>query len=222
MSPRAHGRLMMEDFDAPHTDATDAAPVCSCARCARDPRHLRCLSELHEEGVREGAALARTADDARLDGITSRLTAALAGSATEAAAIAEDTAASIGEAVIAMVLALFPASLAGLGAREAGAIAAAVLPSLAHAPAVTIDIAPAARADIDAALQRLPVDQRARVDIRTHAAMADGDLAILWSGGALRHDGAKAMAGVRDVLAGLGLLAPDHAHPKNPKELVHG
>ncbi len=214
MNVLAHLRLQIEDFDdLPHRPVAAAPLRCTCARCAPEPR---CHSETYESGLLAGRAQRRTADQDNAARLALDLSDALAAAEAQAAAIAEETAEAIGEAVIAMAAALLPASLAHLGRCEIRAIADTILPTLAHAPGISIDIAVDAAPDLRAAIDHLPVTQQSRVELRTHPRTGTGDISITWSSGAVHRNTAAILRRVEAILAELGLA------PQTQKELTHG
>ncbi len=210
----AHLRLQIEDFDdLPHRPA--AAPErCACPRCATAPR---CHGETYEQGVRVGRSLRQAADQEASSRLALALSDALAVSEAQAARIADATAETIGEAVLAMAMALLPASLHHHGPSEIRAIAAALLPSLAQTPGLAIDAPEAAEPDLRAAIEGLPATLRGRVELRVHPEMNPCNLGIIWSGGSFQHDAAAAVGRVQAVLAELGLVVPH-----SERALIHG
>ena len=215
----SHLRLQIEDFDDLPLRPASVAEPCACPRCEADPRGLRCHGETYEEGVRAGQAMRAAADQDSAARLALELSDALAAADAQVAEIAEDAAEAVGQAVLAMAAALLPASLARHGPSEVRAIAAALLPSLVHAPSLTVDVAADAEDDIRAAIERLPPSQRARIDIRRHPPAEPGSLSVAWSGGALHRDTEVALQNIRTILAELGLTAPA---PQPEKALIHG
>ena len=216
-SGMAELRMHIEDFDEAPRRAAEPAAGCACPRCAADPRKLRCLSDLYDEGYQAGQAQRRNADQDNAARLALDLSDALAIAQSAAREVAEQTAEALGQAVIAMFAALLPASQSHHGAREVRAIAAAVLPTLTQAPHIAIDAAPDVAEDLRAAIAGLSAAEQSRIELRISARGAPGSISIAWPGGALHRDPATAMRNVRAVLDELGLTGSTQQ-----EALLHG
>ncbi|MCX7383744.1 MAG: hypothetical protein NT133_20530 [Alphaproteobacteria bacterium] len=207
---RAGRRLMVEDFDAPPplAQASPATPHCPCPRCNAEGRAAECPSASYEEGVARGRELRTVQDAQAVETLALELSDALARGTERAAAEAAEAAEALARLVIAAVMAALPASFARLGASEARAIVAAVLPSLASEPSVTIEAAPGALGTIRATIASLPRASQARIHLHANEDGGD-DLAIIWSAGQVRRCHADALAMVQDTLAQFGLVTHD-------------
>ncbi len=216
-SGMAHLRLNIEDFDEAPRPVAKPPAGCTCPRCAADPHKLRCQSDLYEEGYQAGLIQRRNADQDHATRLALDVSDALAAAQSTVNDIAERAAQALGQTVIAMFAALLPTTQSQHAAREVSAIAAAVLPTLAQAPHITIDAAPDVEDDLQAAIAHLPPSERSRVELRISTRTVPGALRIAWPGGALHRDPALALRNVRAVLDELGLTAP------TPEEaLLHG
>ena len=202
-------RLMVEDFDASPSPppARPVTPFCPCPRCGTEGRAAACPSASFDDGIAQGrreraVEIAQTAE-----GLSLALEDALERSANAAQEAAARDAEALAGLVIAALMSALPASLAHLGAAEARAIVAAVLPSLASEPAISIAATPYSIGAISAAIGALPLTSRERIDLHA-AASGEPELVVTWSAGRLRRSHADALAAVEDTLAQFGLAPP--------------
>jgi pyrimidine deaminase RibD-like protein len=122
--------------------------------------------------------------------------------------LADETAVAIAQTVFAMIAALLPATLAAHGDHEIRALASAILPTLAPAPDLAMDVAEEDAVGARAAIALLPAGQQGRIELCTHALTQPGSIIVRWTGGSVRRDTAAALRQVRVVLDEFGLIAP--------------
>ena len=209
----AHRRtLLIEDFDLPPINraAEPEAAGCTCARCLNDASLPLCRADAFDAGRMSGRAEAADMMTAHTDQMTALVEDAIAAADAVVNTVAETTADAIGRAVIAMVAASLPAMLGHLGAREAQAVAAAVLPALRNEAQVTIAAGSEAMPLLHPATARMPGTHQSRISLVEDTAAGPSDIRIDWHRGAARSEPAEMLARVRDVLAEFGLLpAPE-------------
>jgi hypothetical protein len=212
---RPAGVLFAEDFDEPPPlRATRPAPPPAAPEPPPPPPPPD-IAAIRRAAFEEGAASARAEIDAGAarDGeMTRRMLAeianALGDAAMEHARLAEASAEAIARLALGMLAALLPALCERHGAAEVAALAGAVLPSLAHAPQVTIRVGPHAMAGLREELARLDPELRARIIVTPSDAIAQGDVRIAWQDGCAARHSAGLRQAILDTLAPLGLLPP--------------
>jgi len=205
--------LLVEDFDMPPVSHAPA-PVhtgCDCPRCQSDPSLPLCRADAFDAGRMAGRVEAADMLTAQTDQMTALVEEAIASADAVVNEVAETTADAIGRAVIAMVAASLPGILGALGAREAQAVANAVLPALRNEATVTIAAGSAAMPLLQPATARMPGGRQPRVSLVADEGAGPNDIRIDWHNGAVRSEPSETLARVRDVLAGFGLL-PAHTN----------
>lgn len=160
------------------------------------------------EGERDGHRVATDALPTRvadlLDRIADRLDTARDVAATEAEIRAVPLAGLLRDALAAA----FPAMQARFGEAEIRRMITAILPALARETQVTIHVAPSLDAAVQDALAALPLRRAVPPRVVADAALAEGDIEILWDGGRALRDAAALW---REIDAALGLFCESPA-----------
>lgn len=210
-SAARRGGLFAEDFDAPVgvTNLDEAEP----------PEPLvpmfgaEAVEAAREEGFAEGYSrgLSQAAQDRAeiIRELLARLTEQLDGANAAARAASEESAVIVARLLLTVLARLFPTLCARHGGLEAAALARAVLPQLQNEAQVTVRISPHVHTELQAVIDRLPPEQRGRVELVVTDAVAPGDLRIAWREGSAWRDTGALWAEVAAILARHGIDASE-------------
>jgi flagellar biosynthesis/type III secretory pathway protein FliH len=204
-------RLFAEDFDQqsgitvldPPDEPDLIAPSFTeeAVETAREAAYAEGYSRGLSQATQDRAEIASQL----LAGIARRLADAEA-AAREAA---EASALAVAELLMNSLAALFPTLCARHGAGEVAALARTVLPALDREPRISLRVSPHVLPELEAELDRLDPELRARLTVIATDAVPPGDVHIAWQDGAAGRDGAALWAQIAATLAEYGLAAPE-------------
>jgi flagellar biosynthesis/type III secretory pathway protein FliH len=204
-------RLFAEDFDQqsgitvldPPDEPDLIAPSFTqeAVETAREAAYAEGYSRGLSQATQDRAEIASQL----LAGIARRLADAEA-AAREAA---EASALAVAELLMNSLAALFPTLCARHGAGEVAALARTVLPALDREPRISLRVSPHVLPELEAELDRLDPELRARLTVIATDAVPPGDVRIAWQDGAAGRDGAALWAQIAATLAEYGLAAPE-------------
>lgn len=196
--------LFAEDFDAKPGPAPCAEAPPLEPEVIEPTFALADLDAARADGIAEGLAQARREADAadrnEIRLARTQLSQALAAAETEAARIAEASAAALAELLIGAAIAALPAFCDQHGAAEAAAVAAALLPALTEEPHIAIDAAPDSGASIRHVISGLEPSFQRRVALTESTTKSPGDITITWHQGRVVRDTAVLLKAITEAL----------------------
>lgn len=208
--------LFIEDFDAAETTAAageaevaDEPEVIAPVFSAEDVEAARRAG--YAEGMAAGRAMVQGAREAALDGLLAAIRTALADAAREATRRADDIGRELARMLTASLAAVLPDLVRRHGGAEISRLVHELLPPMALEPEIRVQVAPDDEAMLTADLDRLSPEIAARVRIVADAAMAAGDVAIVWKDGRAGRDGAALRRRLDELWQRFGLDADINA-----------
>jgi len=205
--PSANLLLYPEDFAEPRRRAPPAPAPVAPGFSAADVAAARAAGR--QEGEQAGRRAAITEEQTRSAALRARIADGLDGAQDAAAAAVEAAAFSLARLLFDALGTAFPTLSARCGEAEMRRVIAAILPALSREAAVTLHVAPSQCAVAAAELAALSLRRAEPPRVVADAAMADGDIEILWDGGRAVRDAASLWRDIAAALAPLGLLAAD-------------
>jgi flagellar biosynthesis/type III secretory pathway protein FliH len=194
--------LFDEDFDLPPPPPEPEViePLFTAAEllAARD----EAARDSRDSALAEAEASMRAAVSRGLTDIAAQLTAAR----TEAASIAEQSAAAIARLLFDCFATAFPALSARHGAGELAAVLREILPALHREPKITIRINPHLIPAMTEEIHALDADLATRVRLIPTDAVAAGDARVVWENGAATRSADSLWQQIEGILAPAGLL----------------
>jgi hypothetical protein len=204
------GILYVEDFDAPPPLVVEPAPK----PAPEPPPPVFTKAEVlaaHAAGREEGVQAAL--DDARLlqaqmqAAATQALADALCAGRGDLERIAAQHADSTARAVLAILQAAVPETMARHAQTELAAVIAALLPGLRCEQELRVRAHPDLADHVRCSLIDLLDGEGGVLSVAADPALAPGDIQITWSDGGARRDCTEIYADILDALAPLGLPA---------------
>jgi len=205
------GILYVEDFDAP---PAPRAPEQSPEPPPAPPEPVFTKADVlaaHAAGRQEGVQAAL--DDAKLlqAQLQAAATQALADSVSAGRAALERIAAQQAEgaarAVLAILQAAVPETMARHAQTELDAVIAALVPGLRCEPELRVRVHPDLADHVREQLVGLLDGEGGVLSVAADPSLSPGDIQINWADGGARRDGTEIYADIRDALAPLGLPA---------------
>jgi flagellar assembly protein FliH len=207
------GILYVEDFDAPPSPrASETVPVPVPVPEPQEPVFSKGdVMAAHAAGRQEGlqAALA----DAQLlqaqvqAAATQALADALAAGRGALERVAVQQAQTASRAVLSILRAAVPETMARHAQTELDAVLAALLPGLRSEPELRVRAHPGGTDHVRDSLIAMLAGEGGVLSVSADPALAPGDVQINWADGGARRDCTEIYAGIRDALAPLGLPA---------------
>lgn len=198
------GIVFIDDFDTPPPAPPAPAPVVAPTPALSDAD----IEAARQAGWQDGFAAAAADAAIREADARAALAARLGEVATASAQSLSRLAGEAADAIAASLHHLLAACLPDLcdqhGPREAAAMAAALLPLLTPALAVTARCAPATLPHLSALLTRQGL-AGAPVTLAPDSTLAPGDLVLDWENGAARRDTRALLAGLDAALTAIGV-----------------
>ena len=198
------GTLFAEDFDTGGVlPAAPAEPPPAPAEPSYGAAELQAARE-------EGCAAGRTEAERGLAASRAQILGLIAGGMADAraggAALMEQVAERVAQAMLGALAACLPALCRHHGEVELRALAQAVLPSLAREPRIGVHVHPLMAPAMAAEVATLDPDIARCVVVVATEAIAPGDARLAWQDGWAARDAKAACDAVGKVLAELGLL----------------
>jgi flagellar biosynthesis/type III secretory pathway protein FliH len=206
------GILYVEDFDAPPPRAREAAPEPPPPEPEPEPVFTKGdVMAAHAAGRQEGLAVALA--DAKLlqaqvqAAATQALADALAAGRGALERVAGQQAENAARAVLSILRAAVPETMARHAQTELDAVLTALLPGLRSEPELRVRAHPDCADHLRESLAGMLAGEGGVISVSADAALAPGDVQIHWTGGGACRDCGEIYADICDALARLGLPA---------------